>query len=105
MSMQYLDLGKARFVSTKANLLIETKASAGLYCDSGKHIDLKPSESWSDLGICEDIWIRKSHDFHLSFVASLAQSSAYATDIEMKHLEDIEHTLEAAQVQLLHYLL
>lgn len=100
--MQYVDLGKARFVSLKANVLVEIKASAGLYCKSSKHLALRPKKSWGDLAICEDVWICKSHDFRLSFVACLARSSAYATDIDTKRIEDIEHTLEAAQVQLLH---
>jgi hypothetical protein len=101
MSIQYLDLGKARFLSTKANLLAEIEASAALYCESGKHLDLRPSERRGRLAVCEDIWICKSHDFCLSFVTSTDRDTKCATGIEETHLEEIENTLQAAQVRRL----
>ena len=99
--MQYLDLGKARFVSTKADVLVEITASAGLLCEGKKHPDARPSESWAHLAICEDIWICKSHDFHLSFVSSSDRDSTGSTGIDEADLEDIENKLETALVGLL----
>ncbi len=99
--MQFLDLGKATFVSSKANLLVEITASAGLLCESDRHLDVRPSESWGCLAICEDIWICKSHDFRLSFVTSSDCDTTGSTGIEDKHLEDIENKLETTQVRLL----
>lgn len=101
MSMQYLDLGKARFVSPKTDVLVEITASAGLLCEGEKRLDLRPSTSWGQLAICEDIWINKSHDFRLSFVTSSDRDSIGSTDIEDSHLEEIENRLKAAQVQTL----
>lgn len=100
MSLQYLDLGKATFVSSKADVLIEIAASAGLFCDGEKHTDVRPTKSWGQLTMREDIWVNKSHDFRLSFVISSDHGSIGSTAIEEEYLEDIEIRLEAAQVRL-----
>lgn len=97
--MQYLDLGKARFVSTKADVLVEIKASAGLSCESAKRLGVSPGESWACSAIWEDVWICKSHDFRLSFVISSDRDNIRSTGIEDLQLEDIENRLEAAQVR------
>jgi hypothetical protein len=100
MSLQYLDLGKARFVSSKADVLAEITASAGLFCQDEKHLDVRPNESWGRLTVHEDVWINKSHDFHLSCVLSSDHDSTGSPRIEEKYLEDIENKLEAAQVRV-----
>lgn len=101
MSMQYLDLGKARFISTKAGVLVEITACTGLLCERGKHLDVRPSESWGHLAICEDIWICKSHDFRLSFISSAGRDPTGSTGVDSADLEDIENKLETALVVLL----
>jgi hypothetical protein len=101
MPLQYLDLGRARFVSTKADVLVEITACAGLLCEGEKHPDARPSESCGQLAICDDIWICKSHDFRLSFVTSSDRDSTGSTGIDEADLEEIENKLERALVRLL----
>lgn len=101
MSMQFLDLGKAKFASSRADLLLEITAIAGLLCENDRHSNMSLSESWGTFTICEDVWLCKSHDFRMSFAVSFDSDTGGPSGIEDKHLEDIQNELETTQVILL----
>lgn len=101
MSMQFLDLGKARFASSRADLLVEITASAGLLCGSDRHLNLNLSESWGTLAICEDIWLCKGHDLQLAFAISFDSYTGGPSGLEDTHLEEIQNELETTQVVFL----
>lgn len=101
MPLQYLDLGKATFASKKTSVSVEIKASAALLSETDQHLEVEPSERQGELTIREDVWIRKSHDFRLSFVASTDPNTTNPAAIETKDLDDIESTLKSAQVHFL----
>ena len=68
------DLGSGTFTLSKKQIQVDVEATAVLKSNSSDYIPLDPVKHAFPASICSnDVWISKSHDFHISFHVSLGQ--------------------------------